>query len=78
MVDNIDFGYGYYKSNLLTFFDPKGGILNLDWSSFIPDIKNYADGEKEGYGYLGIGGILILCISVFYSIKYKYFHQKKL
>ena len=76
LVDNIDFGYGYYKSNLLTFFDPKGGILNLDWSSFIPDIKNYADGEKEGYGYLGIGGILILCISVFYSIKYKYFHQK--
>ncbi|MDC3165280.1 DUF6311 domain-containing protein [Candidatus Pelagibacter sp.] len=76
LVDNIDFGYGYYKSNILTFFDPKGGILNLDWSLIIPDIKNFTDGEKEGFGYLGIGGIIILYISVFYTIKYKYFKHK--
>lgn len=76
LIDNIDFGYGYYKSNLLTFFDPKGGILNLDWSLIIPDIKNFTDGEKEGFGYLGISGIIILCISVFYSIKYKYYKHK--
>ena len=77
IIDNIDFGYGYYKSNILTFFDPSGGILNLNWSSILPDIKSNSAGEKEGFGYLGAGGIILLFFSSYSIIKQKFYLKKK-
>ncbi|MDA9629755.1 DUF6311 domain-containing protein [Candidatus Pelagibacter sp.] len=76
IIDNIDFGYGYYKSNILTFFDPKGGILNLNWSSILPDIDFNVAGEKEGFGYLGLGGIILLFFSTLIVVIDKYYLKK--
>jgi hypothetical protein len=63
--DSLGFGYGYYKANLLTFFDPSSGFGYQNWSLFLPDIDN-AKGEFEGYGYLGLGVIFLFFILLFF------------
>lgn len=47
-------GLGYYSFNLDGFFSPQ------QWSSLFGDLTNYADGQYEGFAYLGLG-MLILC-----------------
>ena len=80
-TDALGHGYGYYKSNLLTFVDPNYMSSEKSWSIFIPDIYN-SRGEKEGFGYLGLGILLIILIVFFLNIRnfkgtktinYKYF-----
>ncbi len=66
--DSLGFGYGIYKANMLTFFDPSSGFGQKNWSLFLPDIKN-TKGEREGFGYLGVGIIILLIILVFYTTK---------
>ena len=61
--DSLGFGYGFYKANILTFLDPALG--NNTWSLFLPDIKN-VKGEYEGFGYLGLGVILLNILLLFY------------
>lgn len=52
-------GFGHYKANLLTWFDPNG------YSRVLPEIPNATDGEYEGGNYLGLGIILaLLCVVV--------------
>ena len=80
-TDALGYGYGYFKSNLLTFIDPNYMSSGKSWSIFIPDIYN-SSGEKEGFGYLGLGILSIILIVFFLnirdfigkkSINYKYF-----
>ena len=66
--DSLGFGYGIYKANMLTFFDPTSGLGQKSWSLFLPDIKN-TKGETEGFGYLGAGIIILIFILIFYIIK---------
>ena len=66
--DSLGFGYGFYKANILTFFDPKSGSNYQNWSLFLPDIQN-AKGEFEGFGYLGLGIIILFLISFIYFFK---------
>lgn len=47
-------GLGYYSFNLNGFFHADG------WSLFLPELPYYADGQYEGFSYLGFG-ILLLC-----------------
>lgn len=47
-------GLGYYSFNLNGFFNPHG------WSAYLKDMP-YTDSQYEGFGYLGLG-ILILLI----------------
>tara|TARA_B100001093_G_scaffold223474_1_gene214107 strand:+ start:5846 stop:7984 length:2139 start_codon:yes stop_codon:yes gene_type:complete len=54
-------GYGFFKANLLTFFDPKISSEN-NWSQIIPDIAN-GNGDYEGMAFLGIGMIFLLILS---------------
>jgi hypothetical protein len=75
ILDYAEYGFGHYKSNLLTFFDPQGGISNINWSLFLPDIYHYK-GEEEGFAYLGLGGILLLISTLYYVIKNKIFKKK--
>jgi hypothetical protein len=75
ILDYAEYGFGHYKSNLLTFFDPQGGISNINWSLFLPDIYQYK-GEEEGFAYLGLGGISLLIFSLYYVIKNKLFLKK--
>lgn len=69
-TDTLGYGFGIYKANLLTFFDPVPSGSNFNWSLFLPDIKNNF-GEHEGFAYLGIGGILLLFISLILYINKK-------
>ncbi len=80
-TDALGYGYGYFKSNLLTFVDPNYSNSETSWSIFISDIYN-SPGEKEGFSYLGLGILLIILIVFFLnfrnfkgskSINYKYF-----
>ncbi len=48
-------GLGYYSFNLDGFYNPQ------EWSALFSDIKNYADGQYEGFAYLGFG-VLLLCV----------------
>ena len=53
-----EYGFGYFKSNILSFLDNKGGILNLDWSILLKDI-NTLNGEEEGFAFLGLSFLLL-------------------
>ena len=64
-TDSLGFGYGFYKANLLTFFDSSPDRHFNSWSSFLPDISN-TNGEKEGFGYLGLGLIITIFILIYY------------
>ena len=50
-------GYGYFKSNLNTLLNPMG------FSAFLKDWPTNP-GEYEGFGYLGLGLILLLVIAI--------------
>jgi len=66
--DSLGFGYGVYKANILTFFDPSPNSNLNSWSFFLPNIKN-TRGEYEGFGYLGLGLIILNFFLVFYLLK---------
>ena len=66
MMNLPDFGYGHYKSNLLSLIDSKGGINGFGWSTIFFDFKHML-GEEEGFSYLGISVYLILLYSLFHS-----------
>lgn len=60
-------GLGYHSANLNALFDSQGN------SKFFPSLPHGA-GQYEGYGYLGLGIILLLCIALLLTI-YRY-HKK--
>ncbi len=51
-------GLGIHSSNINTFFNPQG------YSRIYKDLPLYGNGQYEGFGYLGGGGILLLLLSV--------------
>ena len=65
-TDSLGFGYGFYKTNLLSFLDPVPYGSNQNWSIILPDTPSIS-GEQEGFAYFGLGG-LILSIILFYFI----------
>ena len=65
MLDTVAVGFGIYKLNLLSFFDPVNSVNNISWSWFLPDIKLSEGEELEGFNYLGIGYILMFLFSIF-------------
>jgi hypothetical protein len=50
-------GFGYFRMNLLTFFDP-----SPIWSAFYSD--PYRNGDYEGFAYLGAGTLLLAVIAL--------------
>jgi len=58
-----DGGFGFYASNLNTFFDSRG------LSKFLLPLNSF-DGQGEGFGYLGLGMIVctILALIVLFSL----------
>jgi hypothetical protein len=49
-------GFGYYKMNVLAPVDSRG------WSAFLPALGG-ARGEREGFNYLGLGGLLLITVA---------------
>lgn len=52
----VEWGFGIYKTNLLSPFDPEG------WSRLLPDLPTQAE-EIEGFAYLGLGVLLLLAVT---------------
>jgi len=73
VVDSLGLGFGDYKLNLLSFFDPGPTANNVFWSRFLPDIKLSLGEQLEGFNYLGLGQMLMLLFAfiVFFNKKYK-------
>ena len=67
--NRLGYGYGYYKANVLSFFNPGARLgSNFSWSNFLPTIP-IAGGEYEGFGYLGLGGIILLILLFFFFVR---------
>lgn len=62
-------GLGAYSSNLNAFFDPQG------YSLFLNDLA-HGTGQNEGFGYLGLGIILICIISIVIKVLKKHHLEK--
>ena len=73
MVDALGVGFGNYKLNLLSMFDPIHTERGIYWSHFLPDIKLSKGEEMEGFNYLGLGQILMVLFAfiVFFKNKNK-------
>ena len=54
---NVEWGFGIYKTNLLSPFDPEG------WSRLLPNLPTQPE-EIEGFAYLGLGVLLLTAIAV--------------
>ncbi len=50
-------GLAYYSFNLNGFFNPQ------EWNCILPGLKNYVDGQLEGFSYLGLGIIALFVIT---------------
>ena len=69
LTDSLGHGYGFYKANILTFFNPMPAMgSNFSWSNFLPNIPTVG-GEHEGFGYLGLGGIILFIFLSFSFLK---------
>ena len=75
--DGIASGYGEYKLNLLSAFDP-GSNFNT-WSYILPDIKLTTLEQAEGFNYFGLGSLIIILLSIVIYIvsKSKFSYLKK-
>ena len=79
-TDALGFGFGYYKTNFLSFIDPMPSSNLNNWSVILPDIYNFK-GEIEGFAYLGLGILILIFYLLVKNIKnfiniqlnYKYF-----
>ena len=69
MVDTLGVGFGSYKLNLLSPFDPVQTINNISWSWFLPDIKLTREEELEAFNYFGIGQLLMLLTALVFFLK---------
>jgi len=67
-TDALGHGYGYYKLDLTNIINPISITPKsiIDWSLFLPEIFKNMGGQVEGFGYLGVGGVVLLIIIIFY------------
>ena len=70
--DTMGIGFGVYKLNLLSMFDPVDTVYNISWSWFLPDIKLSKGEELEGFNYFGIGQIMMLLFALILFLNKKY------
>tara|TARA_B100001964_G_scaffold137065_1_gene151245 strand:+ start:397 stop:2520 length:2124 start_codon:yes stop_codon:yes gene_type:complete len=68
LIDSMGHGYGYYRADVLSFFNPLSTRDNFSWSNFLPSIP-VIGGKHEGFGYLGLGGIIFFILLFFYIFK---------
>ena len=73
VADSLNLGFGKYKLNLLSIFDPVNSSSNVSWSWFLPDIKLPAGDEIEGFNYFGLGQwvMYLFALILFLNKNYK-------
>ena len=76
--DNLGGGFGIFKMNLISFFDPGVSTIGQKylWSNFLPNLTtNY--GEHEGFSYFGLGFIFLCLLATIILIKNLNYLDKK-
>ena len=74
-INSVSSGYGEYKIDLFSFFDPKISAQE-SWSYFLKDLNIT---HLEGFNYIGLGNILFfLSVIILFSFNYKVFKQSSL
>ena len=70
LTDSMGTGYGFWKLNLASIFNPLQNIgeANIEWSNILPSIPMKVGEEIEGFNYLGFGGIILLISLIILSI----------
>ncbi len=79
-TDSLGYGYGLYKLNLASIINPISVSPNniVNWSLFLPEIPSHLEEKIEGFNYLGIGGIFLLIIGIFFIfLNFAEFKKKK-
>ena len=66
-INAVSSGYGIFKIDLLSFFDPQIDGQQ-SWSYFLRDLKGT---HLEGFTYIGLGNIILLITSIFVFLKFK-------
>ncbi len=77
--DTLGGGYGIYKMNVLSFINPLGQTLQdglINWSNFLP-VLDYNYGEKEGFSYFGLGGLILVVTALYFFFTEKNFKINK-
>ena len=76
--DNLGGGFGIFKMNLISFFDPGVSTMGQKylWSNFLPNLTtNY--GEHEGFSYFGLGFIFLCLLAIIILSKNLNYLDKK-
>jgi len=79
-TDALGFGYGHHQLNLTSIINPISATPNenVDWSILLPKFLKGKGGEIEGFSYMGMGGIFLLLIGIFYFFfSFNEFKKKK-
>ena len=78
-TDAMGFGFGTFKMNLASLINPMyhGVGFNVSWSNFLPNLPYYSDGEFEGFNYLGLGGIVLFILLLYFFIRDPGYFLKK-
>ena len=74
LTDSMGTGYGYWKLNLASIFNPLQHIggAQIEWSNILSSVPMTTGEQIEGFNYLGLGGILLfisLIILFIYNFK---------
>tara|TARA_B110000858_G_C17768043_1_gene458035 strand:+ start:28 stop:1572 length:1545 start_codon:yes stop_codon:yes gene_type:complete len=78
-TDAMGFGFGTFKMNLASLINPMyhGVGFDVSWSNFLPNLPYYSDGEFEGFNYLGLGGIVLFILLLYFFIRDPGYFLKK-
>ena len=64
-INSVSSGYGIFKIDLLSLFDPKLDGQLISWSIFLKDLPGT---NLEGFTYIGLANIID--ISCFYNFHF--------
>lgn len=67
-INAVSSGYGLFKIDLLSFFDPKISGDQFSWSMILEDLPGT---HFEGFTYIGLGNVLLIFLSLFIFLKNK-------
>lgn len=72
-INSVSSGYGIFKIDLLSFFDPKIDAQVASWSFFLKDLPGT---HFEGFTYIGVSNIILIIFALVIFV-FKKFIQKK-
>jgi hypothetical protein len=83
-----EFGFGLYRMNLLSIFNPRNNYADSSWSYLFPTLlepnslylnsnTRLSDGSHEGFNFLGLGVIGLIPFTIFGAVKQFAFFKRQ-